>query len=76
MVLNLHTENKKKSVVYEANISLADALSGTIKGKDNLFLERYLCAHAIMLSYEGVPAIYIHSLLGTKNDLIYIKKQN
>ena len=27
-----------------------------------------------MLSYEGIPAIYIHSLLGTKNDNLLYKK--
>ena len=27
-----------------------------------------MCAHAIMLSFEGIPGIYIHSLLGTSND--------
>jgi sucrose phosphorylase len=53
---------------YEVNISLIDALSGTIDGQDNLKLERFLCAHAIMLALEGIPAIYIHSLLGTPND--------
>ena len=61
-------KHKNTSVIYEANISLVNALSGTIKGKDNIHLNRYICAHAIMLSYEGIPAIYIHSLLGTKND--------
>jgi sucrose phosphorylase len=53
---------------YEVNISLIDALSGTVDGPDDLKLERFLCAHAIMLAVEGIPAIYIHSLLGTPND--------
>ena len=55
---------------YEINISLYDALSGTIQGKDNWQFERFICAHAIMLSLEGIPAFYIHSLLGTQNDLV------
>ncbi|MDB4048735.1 sugar phosphorylase [Luminiphilus sp.] len=54
---------------YEINIALRDALQGTIEGKDQWGLERFLCAHAIMLGLEGVPAFYIHSLLGTRNDL-------
>ena len=54
---------------YEANISLIDALAGTVDGRDNLQLERFLCAHAIMMALEGIPAIYIHSFLGTPNDL-------
>jgi sucrose phosphorylase len=54
---------------YEINIALRDALQGTTRGKDEWGLERFLCAHAIMLGLEGVPAFYIHSLLGTRNDL-------
>ena len=53
---------------YEINIALFDALQGTSNGPDQLQLERFLCAHAIMFALEGVPGIYIHSLLGTNND--------
>lgn len=53
---------------YEMNISLYDAMQGTIRGKDQWNFERYICAHTIMLALEGVPGIYIHSLIGTQND--------
>lgn len=53
---------------YEMNIALYDAMQGTIKGKDQWNFERYICAHTIMLALEGVPGIYIHSLIGTQND--------
>ena len=53
---------------YEVNISLFDALQGTLKGKDELGIERFVCAHAIMLGLEGIPGIYVHSLLATRND--------
>jgi sucrose phosphorylase len=53
---------------YEINISLFDALQGTVDGTDNLGVQRFICAHAIMLALEGIPGIYIHSLLGTRND--------
>lgn len=53
---------------YEVNISLFDALKGTINGEDNNGIERFICAHAIMLGLEGIPAIYVHSLLATGND--------
>lgn len=53
---------------YEINIALYDALQGTVNGPDNLGLQRFICAHAIMLALEGIPAIYIHSFLGTHND--------
>ena len=35
---------------------------------ENFFLERYIAAHAIMISFEGVPAIYFNSLFGKSND--------
>ena len=30
--------------------------------------QRFMCIHTIMLSLEGVPALYVHSLFGTQND--------
>ena len=53
---------------YEINISLFDALQGTVAGVDEWGEERFVCAHAVMLALEGIPGIYIHSLLGTRND--------
>lgn len=58
---------------YEMNISLFDALKGTIEGEDNYNLQRFICAHAIMFALEGIPGIYIHSMLGTQNDLHKVK---
>ncbi len=60
--------NKGKKV-YEANITIFDALKKSdydLKGK--YFLERYISAHAVMISFEGIPAIYFNSLFGTSND--------
>ncbi len=53
---------------YEINIALFDAMQGTLDGKDEWQIERFLCAHAIMFALEGIPAVYIHSFLGTRND--------
>ena len=36
--------------------------------KGKFFLERFISAHSIMISFEGVPAIYFNSLFGTSND--------
>lgn len=54
---------------YEVNIALYDALQGTHEGPDQWQHDRFICAHAIMLALEGIPAFYIHSLLATGNDL-------
>jgi sucrose phosphorylase len=53
---------------YELNISLIDAFKGTYNGRDAYQLDRFICAHAIMLALEGLPAFYIHSLFATPND--------
>ncbi|MCX2778883.1 sugar phosphorylase [Microbulbifer thermotolerans] len=53
---------------YEINISLFDAMKGTTAGEDRWQMERFICAHAIMLALEGIPAFYLHSLVGTTND--------
>lgn len=58
---------------YEINIALYDALQGTTKGTDKWGLERFVCAHSIMFGLEGIPGLYIHSLLGTGNDYERVK---
>ncbi|WP_077287273.1 alpha-amylase family glycosyl hydrolase [Cognaticolwellia aestuarii] len=61
------TENGEQKA-YEMNIALYDALQGTVDGKDQWNFERFICAHAIMFGLEGIPGIYIHSMIGTQND--------
>lgn len=61
---------------YELNVSLFDALSGTVKGKDEWNIARFLCGQAIAMALEGIPAFYIHSLLATPNDLAGVEKTN
>ncbi|WP_425283806.1 sugar phosphorylase [Lihuaxuella thermophila] len=52
---------------YELNITYLDALTHPDES-DELRVKRFLAAHAILLSVVGVPGIYIHSLLGSRND--------
>jgi len=61
-------KNKSKKV-YEANITVFNALKKTdYDSKGKFFLERYVSAHSIMISFEGIPAIYFNSLFGKSND--------
>ena len=61
-------QNKSKKV-YEANITIFDALKKSdYDKKGEFYLERYVSAHAIMVSFEGIPAIYFNSIFGTSND--------
>ena len=64
--------------VYEANITLFNAFKKTDYDKKGKFsVERYMSAHAIMIAFDGVPAIYFNSLFGTSNDeLKYIISGN
>ena len=61
--------NNKIKKVYEANITVFDALKKSDYDQKGIFyLERYISAHAIMISFEGIPAIYFNSMFGTSND--------
>ena len=71
--ISWRTSETGQQKAYEMNISLFDALQGTTKGPDKWAMQRFLCAHTIMLALEGIPGIYIHSLLGTRNDYEKLK---
>ena len=59
---------------YEINISLFDACMGTRRGSDHFQVQRFLCSQAIMLAIQGIPALYIHSLVATPNDLEHVEQ--
>jgi sucrose phosphorylase len=53
---------------YELNITYVDVfLRKDGHGRDPLHVRRFLASQAIQLVLPGVPAIYIHSLLGSHN---------
>ncbi len=58
---------------YELNINYLDALSHPEDPTD-LKVKRFLAAQSILLTMAGVPGIYIHSLLGSRNDLEGVKE--
>jgi len=66
--ISWRTTDTGEQKAYEMNIALYDALKGTVKGKDQWNFERFICAHAVMFALEGIPGLYIHSMLGTQND--------
>jgi len=51
---------------YEFNISYFNALSDEGEPED-IKIKRFIVSYAIALSLAGVPGIYIHSLLGSRN---------
>jgi len=67
--LSFRKINKIQKKVYEVNITLFNAFKNTDYDKKGLHaLERYITAHAIMFSIEGVPAVYFNSIFGKSND--------
>jgi len=52
---------------YELNISYFDAINDPNRLNDPFASKRFIASQAIMLSLKGIPGIYIHSLLGSRN---------
>lgn len=55
-------------IPYELNITYVDAVTRHADPVERQ-VKQFLVSQAIMLALAGVPAVYIHSLLGTRNDL-------
>ncbi|PUB11535.1 sugar phosphorylase [Yoonia sediminilitoris] len=53
---------------YELNTTFFEAMSRTFHGSDDHHIARFICSQTIVMSLEGIPAFYIHSLLATPND--------
>lgn len=54
---------------YELNITFFDALSDPATGDEATAIDRFMASQAIMLALAGMPGIYIHSLVGSSNNL-------
>ncbi|KEI72090.1 sugar phosphorylase [Endozoicomonas elysicola] len=67
--VSVRTLEDQSEKPYEINIALFDAMKGTRRGEDHWQAQRFLCSQIIMLGMKGIPAMYIHSLLATPNDL-------
>ena len=61
---------------YELNVNLLDMLAGEPPEAPlpDAALARFLCAHAILLALAGVPAIYFHSLMGSRGDAAAVRR--
>ena len=67
--------SQSEQKIYEANITLFDALRHTPSDPTGEFkIERYLAANCIMLSFEGVPAFYLNAIFATGNDTDAVNK--
>ena len=68
--VNRRSTNNGASVPYELNATWFDLIRGPTNGE--MALRRHLASYAIMLALRGIPAIYVHSLLGSKNDRVAV----
>ncbi|HUF37951.1 MAG TPA: alpha-amylase family glycosyl hydrolase [Anaerolineales bacterium] len=59
---------------YELNITLFDFLNDPGVDEPDLDIARFLASQAILLSLAGVPGIYVHSLLGSRNCLDCVRE--
>ncbi|WP_449551084.1 sugar phosphorylase [Lelliottia amnigena] len=58
---------------YEINVTYLDALSPQ-RIHDDERIARFVLAHALLLSFPGVPAIYVQSILGSRNDYVGVER--
>lgn len=58
---------------YEINVTYLDALNKQ-SYSDDMRVKRFLLAHSILLTFPGVPAVYIQSMLGSRNDYNGVKQ--
>jgi len=52
---------------YEINVTWLDALSQKASD-DEERIARFILSHAVLLTFPGIPAVYIQSILGSRND--------
>lgn len=58
---------------YEINVTYMDALNKK-DDDDATRLRRFMLAHALLLAFPGVPAVYVQSLLGSRNDVEGVRR--
>jgi len=70
-------ESDGSDSVYELNITSYSAMNRD-DGTESLDLQvrRYLAARSIPMVLIGIPGIYLHGLLGSKNDIEAVKEEN
>jgi sucrose phosphorylase len=60
---------------YEINTTFYAASGQTFAGEDGYHFDRFICSQTIVMSLEGIPAFYIHSMLATPNDHAQVKRR-
>lgn len=76
-LISYRTDKDGKESIYELNITFYSALNCEDACEEVDFqVNRYIAARSIPLVIIGVPGVYLHGLLGSKNDIEAVKKEN
>jgi len=59
---------------YELNISYFDAFRSNNPDTEDYHVESFMLTQAVALSFKGIPAVYIHSLLAAPNDTLGVER--
>lgn len=70
-LISYKTDADGIEVPYELNITWFSALNYTENDEEDLAfqIKRFVASRSIALVMQGVPGIYLHSLIGTPNDI-------
>jgi sucrose phosphorylase len=60
------TTSEGKREPYELNITYYDAITDSTDDEE-LNIKKFIASQSILLSFIGIPGIYVHSLFGTNN---------
>ncbi|MGI2328111.1 alpha-amylase family glycosyl hydrolase [Planococcus sp. YIM B11945] len=72
-LVNYKKTETGENIPYEINVTYFDALNKQ-GDSDELGIKRFLAAHSVLLTLPGVPAVYIQSILGSRNDYEGVKE--
>ena len=68
--ISFKTDETGDEEAYEINITWFSALNDKDSNEDIAFqVRRFVASRIIALVLQGVPGIYLHSLIGTRNDI-------
>jgi len=75
--ISYKTGKDETDVPYEINITWFSALNKEESKEDIAFqVKRFVASRIIALVLKGIPGIYLHSLIGTKNDIEAVLTNN
>ena len=63
-----------RDIPYELNISYFDAFRNPHGESNQFHIPAFLLSQVIALSFRGIPGVYLHSLVATRNDTLGVER--